>query len=491
MLNQLYAHSLMLHTDLYQLTMAYGYWKSHKANHEAIFHLYFRSNPFRNGYTIACGLADVISLLESFQFCDQDLEYLASLQGNDGNALFDKAFLDFLQQSHFECDLWAAPEGSLLFPNEPILRIQGPLWQCQLLETPLLNILGFQSLIATKAARLRNAAGKDTILEFGLRRAQGIDGAFSASRAAYIGGCDGTSNLLAGKLLGIPVRGTHAHSWVMTFDSELEAFEQYAYALPNNCVLLVDTYDSLQGIRHAIETGKKLEAKGYQLAGIRLDSGDLAYLSLEARRMLDEAGFTHTRIIASNDLDEYLIESLKLQGACIDIWGIGTKLVTAYDQPALGAVYKLAAVRSKPTESWIYKIKLSEQSTKVSIPGCLQVRRFFDRSRGLYVGDMIYDELSPPTGDTYTIIDPQDPIRRKRLPADVFDVQELLTPVFQKGKRVYSTPSIEAIRAHCMQELSRLHPTIRRIVNPHLYPAGLEKGLFRRRESLIEAIRPA
>lgn len=488
---RLYKESLSLHTDFYQITMAYAYWKSGKAEQEAIFHLYFRKHPFHGGFTVACGLEDVIDYLQHFSFTDADINYLAGLTGNDGKPLFEEAFLEFLKNSRFTCDLMAVPEGSVVFPNEPLLRIQGPLWQCQILETPLLNIMNFQTLIATKAARIRLAAKEDPVLEFGLRRAQGIDGGFSASRAAYIGGCDGTSNVLAGKLLGIPVKGTHAHSWVMSFDSEEEAFQAYAQAMPNNCILLVDTYNTLEGVKKAIRVGQQLRARGYELAGIRLDSGDLAYLSIEARKLLDEAGFRQTKIVASNDLDEHIVESLKQQGARIDIWGIGTKLVTAFDQPALGGVYKIAALKNPETGDWEYKIKLSEQSIKVSVPGKLQVKRFYDASRGLYVGDMIYNELSPPEGNHFTIVDPQDPIRRKRLSSDVFESKDLLIPVFEKGKAVYSLPDLEHIRRHRQEELDKLHGSIKRFVNPHLYPAGLEKGLYRLREDLIEKLRPA
>ncbi len=487
---RLYKESLSLHTDLYQITMAYGYWKSGKAEQEAIFHLYFRKHPFQGGFTVACGLEDVIDYLQHFSFTEKDLSYLSSLSGNDGKPLFEAAFLDFLRNSRFRCDVVAVPEGSVVFPNEPLLRIQGPLWQCQILETPLLNIMNFQTLIATKAARIRLAAQQDPVLEFGLRRAQGIDGGFSASRAAYIGGCDGTSNVLAGKLLGIPVKGTHAHSWVMSFDSEEEAFEAYAQAMPNNCILLVDTYNTLEGVKKAIRVGQQLRARGYELAGIRLDSGDLAYLSIEARKLLDEAGFHNTKIVASNDLDEHIVESLKQQGARIDIWGIGTKLVTAFDQPALGGVYKIAALKNLQNGEWEYKIKLSEQSIKVSVPGKLQVRRFYDSSRGLYVGDMIYNELNPPEGNSFTIVDPQDPIRRKRLSTEAFVHKELLVPVFEKGQLVYPLPGLEDIRQHRQEELSKLHSSIKRFVNPHLYPAGLEKGLYRLREDLIEQLRP-
>ena len=327
--------------------MAYGYWKTGRAEREAVFHLFFRKNPFQGGYTIAAGLQSVADLLEDFRFETDDIEYLSTLTGNDGKALFAPDFLDYLSELEFSCDVDAVPEGTVVFPHEPMVRVKGPILQCQILETPLLNLINFQSLIATKASRITTATGGESVLEFGLRRAQGIDGALAASRAAYIGGCDATSNVLAGKLFGIPVKGTHAHSWVMSFDDELSAFREYAAAMPNNCVFLVDTYDTIQGVRNAIEVGKQLRESGHEMVGIRLDSGDLAYLSIEARNLLDEAGFPDAAIVASNDLDEGIIASLKDQGAKIAVWGVGTKLVTAFDQPALGGVFKLGAMRNE------------------------------------------------------------------------------------------------------------------------------------------------
>jgi nicotinate phosphoribosyltransferase len=352
--------------------------------------------------------------------------------------------------------------------------------QAQLLETPFLNFLNFQSLIATKAARICLAARGEPVIEFGLRRAQGIDGGLTASRAAYVGGCAGTSNVLAGKLFGIPVSGTHAHSWVMSFDNERRAFEEYGRALPNNCVFLVDTYDSLEGVRHAVEVGKELRAHGSELVGIRLDSGDLAFLSIEARKILDESGFPDAAILGSNDLDEYIIESLKIQGARINIWGVGTRLVTAYDQPALGGVYKLSAVR-KPDGSWEHKVKLSEQSAKITNPGILQVRRF--RSESEFVGDAIYDlELGLPKAAT--IVDPLDITRRKHFSADSA-YEDLLVPIFRRGKLVYEPPTLDEIRARVQQQLGMLHPGIKRSVNPHQYPAGLELALHDLKTKLV------
>lgn len=476
----LYKSPLVLLTDLYELTMAYGYWKLGRVDEEGVFHLVFRENPFHGGYTIACGLAPVIAFLEGLRFADDDLVYLAGLTGNDGRALFETAFLDYLREMRFACDVDAIPEGTAVFPHEPLVRVRGPMLQCQLLESALLNIINFQTLVATKASRVCTAAAGEPVIEFGLRRAQGIDGAVSASRAAYVGGCAGTSNVLAGRLFGIPVRGTHAHSWVMSFDDELEAFDAWARAMPNNCILLVDTYDTLQGVRHAIAAGRKLREAGYELAGIRLDSGDLAYLSIEARRLLDEAGFPQAVIMASNDLDEHIITSLKEQGATIRAWGVGTRLATAYDQPALGGVYKLSAVRQQGRD-WQYKVKISEQTAKVSTPGILQVRRFSVPDG--FLADMIYDEQIGASG-WGTIIDPTDHTRRKFV-AEGTPHEDLLVPVFRGGRRVYDPPALAVSRERTAAQLARLHPGIRRFINPHRYPAGLEKSLHELRTRLI------
>lgn len=481
----LYSSSLSLLTDLYQLTMAYGYWKSGKGQQEAVFNLFFRKNPFKGGYAIACGLEYILDYLENFRLDQSDIAYLASLKGNDGKNLFEQDFLEYLANMKFTCSVEAILEGTVVFPHEPLLRVRGDIIQCQLIETPLLNIINFQTLVATKASRVCWANNGESVLEFGLRRAQGIDGGLAASRAAYIGGCDATSNVLAGKLFGIPVRGTHAHSWIMSFESELEAFATYADVMPNNCVFLVDTYDTLEGVRNAVEIGKKLRSKGYKLAGIRLDSGDLAYLSIKAREILDEAGFTDANIVASNDLDEYTIESLKHQDAKINVWGVGTKLVTAYDQPALGGVYKIAAIRKKDG-SWSYKMKLSEQAIKVSNPGIQQVRRF--SKAGEFVGDMIYDEENLPKNENFTMIDPADMTRQKTFDS-TFSYQDLLVNVFDKGKATYQSPSIEQIRERVREQLNGFHNGIKRFVNPHSYPVGLEENLFQLKNKLLLQLR--
>lgn len=476
------AGSWALLTDLYELTMAYGYWKHGMGGRHAVFHVTFRTLPFHGGYAIAAGLADAIDYLSGFRFTRDDLSYLATLRGDDGRPLFEAAFLDELGGLEFACDIDAVPEGTIVFPHEPLLRVRGPLAQAQIVETALLNVLNFQTLIATKAARTCLAAQGDPVIEFGLRRAQGVDGGLAASRAAYIGGCAATSNVLAGKLFGIPVKGTHAHSWVMAFASETAAFRAYAEAMPNNCVLLVDTYDTLDGVREAVKIGQWLRAHGHELAGVRLDSGDLAYLSVEARRILDAAGFSQTVILASNDLDEHVIASLKQQGATITVWGVGTKLVTAYDQPALGGVYKLTALRREDDRGWEHKLKLSEQPAKLSIPGVLNVRRF--SVGGTMVGDMIFDEAAPPdSAAARVIVDPANELRRKTIAANAA-AADLLVPVFRAGKRVYSAPPLEETRRFAQSQLSQLHPGTKRLLNPHEYPAGLELGLHERRFAL-------
>ncbi len=481
----LYSGSMSLLTDLYQLTMSYGYWKSGRANTEAVFNLFFRQNPFKGGYTIACGLEYVVNYIENIKFSEDDLAYLSGMKGNDGKPLFETAYIDFLREMKFECDVEAVPEGTIVFPHEPLIRIKGPIYQCQLLETPLLNIINFQSLIATKASRVKKAAGDDAVLEFGLRRAQGIDGALAASRVAYIGGCSSTSNVLAGKLFDIPVSGTHAHSWIMSFESEKLAFETYADIMPNNVVLLVDTYDTIKGVATAIEVGKGLKEKGRKLHGIRIDSGDLAYFSSKARKMLDQAGFHDAKIVASNDLDEHLITSLKQQDAKIEVWGVGTKLVTAYDQPALGAVYKLSAIKNDK-DDWEYKLKLSEQSIKINNPGIQQVKRF--SKNGQFFGDMIYDE-SQNYDLKNEMVDPMDATRRRSFSSDEYEVEDLLIPIFLKGIKQYDSPSIHQIKKYCEEQLSKIDKSTLRFSYPHKYPVGLEASLHQLKIDLILKLR--
>ena len=473
--------SRALFTDLYQLTMAAAYRASGIDSLCACFHLFFRANPFDGGYALACGLEQAIEYLRDLRFSGSDTTFLAEQLGNDGRPLFDSAFLGWLEEMRFELDVDAVPEGTAVFPREPLLRVSGPIVQCQLVETALLNCMNFQTLVATKASRVCLAAQGDPVVEFGLRRAQGPDGGMSASRAAYVGGCVGTSNTLAGRRYGIPVSGTHAHSWVMAWDSEIEAFEAYAEALPNNCTLVIDTYDTLEGARNAVRVGRRLRERGHRLIGVRIDSGDLAWLSVRVREILDEGGLTDAKIVASNELDEHLIVSLKDQGALIDLWGVGTKLATSWDQPALGGVYKLAAVR-RPGEEWTPRIKVSEQTAKVTTPGILGVRRY-RRADGSLSGDMIFDVMRPPHGDSL-MIDPADATRRKSLAADT-PYEDLLVPVFRGGSVVYDCPPLGEVRALAQRSLAELDPSIKRFLNPHSYPVGLERSVHDARNALV------
>ncbi len=488
-MDDLYGTSLALLTDLYQLTMAQGYWHAGVADREAVFHLTFRRHPFGGAYAVAAGLESALDYLARFRFDASDREYLASLRGSDGKPLFDPKFVEYLGGVEFDCSVDAIPEGSVVFAHEPLLRVQGPVLLAQLVETPLLNILNFQTLVATKAARVCQAARGEPVLEFGLRRAQGPDGGISAARASYIGGCIGTSNVLAGKLLGVPIKGTHAHSWVMFHDDELSAFRAYAAAMPNNCTFLVDTYDTLQGVRHAIQVGEELRAAGHTLAGVRLDSGDLAHLSIEARKLLDAAGFPDAKIVASNDLDEHTIASLEEQGCKIDVWGVGTKLVTAYDQPALGGVYKLGAVRGADGK-WQHKIKVSEQVVKISNPGIQQVRRY--RRGDELVADVIYDQdagLASKDGKV-TLWDLEDLTRAQTVEAAEHDhAEDLLVRVMERGKRVGPRGSLDDARARAVRDLAGLSARTRRFLNPQPHRVGLDPHVHRTKAELIAAAR--
>lgn len=481
--------SLALLTDLYQLTMAAGYWHSGLAERRACFHLSFRRAPFGGAYAIVAGLADAIDYLKRLRFGPEELSYLGSLAHPDGTPLFAPSFLDVLRDAELQLDVAAMPEGTVAFPHEPLVRVEGPLWQAQLVETALLTIINFQTLVATKASRVcRAARGPDgrpePVLELGLRRAQGIDGGLAASRAAYVGGCAGTSNVLAGMRFGIPVRGTHAHSWVMTFPTERGAFEAYARAFPRGCVFLVDTFDTLAGVRNAVEVGRLLREEGHELVGVRLDSGDLASLSRAARAILDEGGFPDARVVASNDLDERAIDALKAEGARIDTWGVGTKLVTAFDQPALGGVYKLAALEDD-TGTLSPRIKLSEEPIKTSIPARQQVRRFRD-AEGRFVADAIYDLDAGFT--ERTLVDPTDATRVLRVP-EALAHDDLLVPVVRGGAFVYEPPALDAIRARALEQLSRLPDAVLAPRDPSPYFAGLEPDLHHLRARLIEAAR--
>ncbi|WP_428265801.1 nicotinate phosphoribosyltransferase [Haliangium sp.] len=472
-------HSLALLTDLYQLTMAYGYWRSGMAERQAAFHLFFRKNPFGGGYAIACGLEGAIEYLQGWRFTEDDLRYLSGLTGNDGRPLFGDDFLAYLGDLRFTCDVDAMPEGSLAFAHEPMLRISGPIVQCQIVETALLTIINYSTLVASKAARVCQAAAGEPVLEFGLRRAQGVDGGLSASRAAYVGGAAATSNVLAGKRHDIPVKGTHAHSWVMFFEDERLAFERYAEAMPNNCIFLVDTYDTLAGVRHAVEVGRSLRERGHELVGVRLDSGDQATLSIEARRILDEGGFPKAAIVGSSDLDEYEITALKGRSATISVWGVGTRLATCYEQPALGGVYKLAAVRGEDG-AWDRRIKLSEDEIKTTNPGLLQVRRY---SRGdRFVADLVYD-IEDGVKDEHTLFDIGDQTRSCEVEPGAVG-EDVLVPIFRAGELVYELPSASEARARAHDQVARLDPGVRRLRGPRPYPVGLERAVHERKQRM-------
>lgn len=438
-LQTVYRDSLALLVDLYHLTMAYGYWKKGLTKKEATFNLFFRRKPFKGEFAIAAGLEIAMEYVRNFHFSEDDLAYLETLN-------FERKFLDYLAKLKITCSIDAMPEGTVVFPYEPLIRVQGPIIEAQILESPLLNIINFQSLIATKASRVRLAAESDSVVEFGMRRAQGIDGAISASRAAFIGGCDSTSHVLAGKLFHIPVRGTHAHSWIMAFDKEEEAFRTYAEVMPKNCIFLLDTYDTIEGAKKAVKVAKEL---GIKMAGVRLDSGDLVQLSHAVRKILDDAGFNEAKIMASNELDEWSIRDLKEKGAKIDVWGVGTHLVTAKDQPALDGVYKLSAVREDKGK-WQGKTKISGDAAKTTHPGVLQVRRFFNE-KGKAHADVLYDtEMQTPEMEN-------------------LQYKDLLVPIMREGKDVYSYPSLQAIQKATKENLESFDPETRAFVNPKPY----------------------
>jgi len=464
--------------------MACGYWNAGVSDYEAAFHVTFRENPFGGEYTVACGLATAIDFLDTFHFNETEIEYLASQRGNDGKPLFARGFLDPLRNLRLTCDIDAIPEGTLVFANEPLIRVCGPIIQCQLLETALLNILNFGSLIATKAARVCLAAENDPVIEFGLRRAQGVDGGLTAARAACVGGCAGTSNLQAGRQFGIPVSGTQAHSWIMFFENEREAFEAYARAMPNNCVFLVDTYNSLDGVRHAIEVARQLRKNGHEMIGVRLDSGDRVALSIETRRILDEAGVTNAKIVCSGDLDEHVIADMKRRGAKIDMWGVGTKLTTGQPDAALGGIYKLGAVR-RPGGQWQYRIKLSDEPAKTSVPGLLQLRRFHE-PEGRFVADAIY-EIDHRVKKPCVIVDLQTEAETE-IPANM-EYTDLLVPIFRQGELVYQVPELSASRGRTRQQLRCLRPEVARLNNPQPYPVGLEKSLYELKSTLIARVK--
>lgn len=465
-------------TDLYQLNMAYGYFKLGMHNAPSVFHYFFRRQPFAGGFTMTAGLESLITFLNNYHFSEDDLAYLKSL------SLFDENFLTYLQNLKITLDIDAVPEGSIVFPSEPIVRVKGPILQAQLLESTLLNLLNFPSLIATKAARITAAAKGDTTVEFGLRRAQGVDGALTASRSAFVGGVSATSNVLAGKMFGIPVQGTQAHSWILAFDDELESFRAFSEVCKDNIILLVDTFDTHEGVKKAIVVGKALKKDGKELFGIRLDSGDLAALSIWAREELDKAGLKSTQILASNELDEGIIFELKSQGAKIDAWGVGTKLVTGGNQGALDGVYKLSAIQDEGGK-WEYRFKLSEQLQKISNPGFLQVKRYYrDRKP---VADLIYDEWIG-LEEEPVLCDLLDPTKTKKLSKQLTS-ENLLKPIFTNGKCVYPLPSLQEIQNFGKQNLAKFPSEIKRFLNPDLYLVGFEKKYHEHKLSLIRDIR--
>lgn len=467
---------LSLLTDFYQLTMAQGYCQKGKTEN-AVFDLFYRENPSNNGYAIYAGLEQIIEFVENLSFKEDDISYLRT-QG------FDEKFLDYLRNFKFTGDIYSVPEGSVVFPNEPLLKVEAPILQAQLLETPLLNFINHQALIATKSARINEAAQGKNVLEFGLRRAHGPDAGIYGARAAVIGGCAGTSNVLAGKKFGVKVSGTHAHSWVMTFDSELEAFRTYAENFPDSAILLVDTYDTLKsGVPNAIKVFKEMKEKGIEsdLYGIRLDSGDLAYLSKEARKMLDQAGFEDAVIVASNNLDENIITSLNLQGAQIDLYGVGTKLITSYDCPAFGAVYKLSEYDDQP------KIKLSDNIKKMTNPGNKRLIRIYDKESGKIRADLItlkQEEFSE--NQSLTLFDARDTWKTTTLKKGNYSLREMMKPIFQNGELVYDSPSVAEIKEYADKEKDSLGAEYKRLTNPHIMKVDLSDKLFDLKCKLIE-----
>lgn len=471
----MFNQNLTLLTDLYELTMMQGYFKNKDKNETVIFDAFYRSNPCGGGYAISAGLEQVIDYVKNLRFAPEDIAYLGSL------GIFEADFLEYLKDFRFTGDIYAIPEGCVMFPREPMIKVIAPIMQAQLIETAVLNILNHQSLIATKAARVCFAAQGDGIMEFGLRRAQGPDAGTYGARAAMIGGCIGTSNVLAGQLFDVPVSGTHAHSWIMSFPDEYTAFKTYAEIYPSACILLVDTYDTLKsGVPNAIRVFREMKEAGIPLTkyGIRLDSGDLAYLSKKARKMLDEAGFSDAIISASNDLDEFLIDSLKVQGARITSWGVGTNLITSKDCPSFGGVYKLAAVQDE-NGRFIPKIKLSENSEKVTNPGNKTIYRVYEKESGKIKADLIClaDEQFNEE-DSLLLFDPLEPWKKTRLAGGSYTLREMLVPVFQQGECCYTSPKVMDIRAICQKELDTLWPETRRLINPHQVYVDLSQKLY-------------
>ena len=477
--------NLTLLTDLYELTMMQGYFKHKDQDKTVIFDAFFRVNPFGGGYSVMAGLEQLIKYIKELHFSKQDIDYLAGL------GIFDKDFLDYLAEFKFTGDVWSIPEGTLIFPREPLVKVVAPVMQAQLVETAILNIINHQSLIATKAARICYAAKGDPIMEFGLRRAQGPDAGTYGARAAIIAGCAGTSNVLCGELFDVPVMGTHAHSWIMSFDSEYEAFKTYAKLYPTACTLLVDTYDTLKsGVPNAIKTFEYMRDNGLPLdhIGIRLDSGDLAYLSKKARKMLDDAGFPQAKITASNDLDEHLILSLKMQGAAINSWGVGTHLITAKDNPSFGGVYKLAAIQM-PDGTFTPKIKLSENTEKVTNPGNKKIVRVYEKQNHKIIGDIIcLEEEHFSEDEPLLMFDPQETWKKTRLKPGEFELREIMVPIFLGGECVYTSPKTMDIRKYCLEEQETLWEESRRLANPHQVYIDLSQKLYDTKHQLLDEI---
>jgi len=467
-----------LDTDLYELTMAAGYNLLGKKNQLACFDLYYRQNPDNGAFCVFAGLASVVSYVNNLGLFPDDINYL------EGVGIFSSSAIDSLSSGiRFTGDIWAVPEGSVVFPNEPLIRVVGPIAEAQVLETTMLALIGHQTLIATKAARMCIATRNAPVVDFGTRRAHGVHAALYGARATYIGGCVGTSNVKAGKLFGIPVHGTHAHSWIQSFETEFEAFEGFAQAFPNNCVLLVDTYDTMEGIRNAIKVAADMEKSYKRLMGIRIDSGDLAYYSKAARAMLDEAGFSYVKILASSDLDEWIIESLREQGAKIDIWCVGTKLMTSYQTPALGVVYKLMAA-DKGDGHLIPKIKISENPSKVTNPGVKKIVRFYNGS-GRMIGDLLAEVDEPiPENRPVTAHHPMyDYMKKTYRPP--YLAQDLMVPIFIHGQRAYERPSLHEIRERAQRDIDALEPEYKRLPNPHIYKVSLSDELYRIKKNLL------
>ena len=470
-------HNLTMMTDLYELTMMNGYLRHGMKDARACFDVFYRKQGDMTSYAVAAGLEQAIDYVKNLRFGPEDVAYLRSL------GIFDEDFLAYLADFHFTGEILSVPEGTIVFPNEPIVRVIAPIMEAQLLETTLLNIIGHQTLIATKASRIVQAAKGDRVLEFGLRRAQGPDAGIYGARAAIIGGFQATSNVLAGQMFDVPVGGTHAHSWVMSFPDELTAFRAYADVFPHQCLLLVDTYDTLgSGVPNAITVFKELRAKGIEPMGIRLDSGDLAFLSRQARTMLDEAGFPNAKIFASGDLDEEVIWDLKAQGAAIDVWGVGTRLITSMGNPSLGVVYKLAA--QEIGGSFVPRIKISENPAKVTNPGIKQLLRYYDKRTGKALADLIALEDEQLTGgEPLEIFDPEHTWKRMML-CD-YTVRPLLTPIFEHGELVYAPPTLAEISAYAQQEMDTFWDEYKRLHSPHRYKVDLSPRLYELKSELL------